>query len=147
MFVSELPLKELVDGWMECTLPGDKFNHAAHLSVCSYLIWHKGLAESYVLMREGLYRFNEATGTPNSDERGYHETLTRFWCTVLFFGIHRGHFKSCVEAANGMLKLYGSERRAERPYYSFDVLASKDARRRWIPPDYSATVAREGFYW
>jgi len=147
MLASELALEELVNKWSDCTLPGKDFTHAAHVAVCSYITWHKGLAETYSSMKAGLYRFNEAVGTPNSDERGYHETLTRFWCTVLFYGIHRGHFRSCLQAANAMLELYGNNSRADRAYYSFDVLKSKEARRTWIAPDLPGPIAREAFCW
>jgi hypothetical protein len=105
------------------------------------------MAQTYSLMKSGLYRFNEATGTPNTEDRGYHETLTRFWVTVLFFEIHRGHFSSRLSAANAMVTRYGNNSRAERPYYSFDVLNSNPARKNWIPPDQPGTIAREAFYW
>jgi hypothetical protein len=98
-------------------------------------------------MKDGLYRFNAAVGTPATDDRGYHETLTRFWCTLLFFQIHRGHFHSCLHAANGMLAAFGTKSRADRDYYSFDVLKSKEARRIWIAPDVPGTVALEAFRW
>jgi hypothetical protein len=147
MLSSEQELKELVDRWSDCTLPGAEFTHAAHIAVGSYLVWNNTLADSFKLMKAGLYRFNEAVGTPNTDERGYHETLTRFWCTLLFFKIHRGHYSSCLQAANAMLAAYEHDSRPERPYYSFDVLKSKEARRTWIAPDVKGAIAWEAFRW
>jgi hypothetical protein len=147
MFSSEQALKELVDEWSAGTLPAKEWTHAAHVATCGYLVWHHTLADTYRLMKDGLYRFNAATGTLNNDEHGYHETLTRFWCTLLFFQIHRGHFHSSLQAVNAMLEAYGKDSRAERAYYSFDVLASKEARRRWIAPDLRGAVALEAFRW
>ena len=147
MLASEAELKELVDRWIQGTLPAQDWTHAAHVATCSYFGWNYTLGDTYLQMKEGLYRFNEVTGTPNTEERGYHETLTRFWCTLLFFKIHRGHFNSCLEAVNAMLHSFGTDSRAEQAYYSFDVLKSKEARRRWVAPDVPGEVALEAFHW
>jgi hypothetical protein len=147
MLASDLALKTLVDQWSACTLSEKEFNHAAHVAVCSYIVWHHSLPDSYSRMRAGLYRFNEAVGTPNSDERGYHETLTRFWCTLLFYRIHQGQFSSSWQAANRMLSLYQNDSRAERHYYSFDVLKSKEARRTWLVPDVPGPIPLAAFHW
>lgn len=147
MFTSENDLKNLVDRWYEGTLPAKEWTHAAHVATCSYLVWNHPLADAYRLMKEGLYRFNAAVGTPNTEERGYHETLTKFWVTLLFYRIHRSHFNGCLQAANGMVTAYGGLSRADRGYYTFDVLTSKDARRRWIAPDVKGEVALEAFHW
>jgi hypothetical protein len=145
--ISQGELESVVDRWQERTLPASEWTHAAHVSVCTYLVWNNTLADAFALMKQGIYRFNEATGTPNTEARGYHETLTRFWCTLLFFEVHRGHFPSCAQAAHGMLSIYGNDSRAERPYYTFDVLASKEARRTWIAPTQRGRVAIEVFRW
>lgn len=147
MFASENEIKDLVDRWSDGTLPAKDWTHAAHVATCSYLVWNHTLATAYQLMKEGLYRFNQAGGTPNTDERGYHETLTRFWVTLLFYRIHRGHYSRCLQATNAMVARYGTQSRAERTFYSFDVLKSKEARLRWIPPDVQGDLAREAFCW
>jgi hypothetical protein len=147
MFESELLLKELVHKWTDCSLPGPEFTHTAHIAVSSFIAWHHTLPDTYSRMKIGLYRFNEANGTPNSDTRGYHETLTRFWCTLLFHHIHTGQFPGCLDATNAMIALYGSQKRAERPYYSFDVLTSVRARKEWIAPDVRGPIALTVFEW
>jgi hypothetical protein len=147
MVHSDSALQELVSKWSDCSLPARDFTHPAHLAVCTSLLWNNTLAGAYALMKAGLYRFNEATGTPNTEDRGYHETLTRFWCTLLFYRIHRGHYRSCLAAVNALVELYGNDSRADRPYYSFDVLSSKEARARWIPPDRLAAIPLEAFRW
>jgi hypothetical protein len=147
MLSSERTLSQLVERWSEGTLPATEWTHAAHVAACSYLVWNNTLADTYRLMKAGLYRFNEATGTPNTDEHGYHETLTRFWCTLLFFSIHRGHFSGCLEAARAMVERFGSMSRVDRDYYSFDDLANRDSRRRWIAPDVAGEIALEAFRW
>lgn len=147
MFSSDSELQQLVDRWSDCSLPAQDWTHAAHVAVCSSFVWNNTLAATYTLMKAGLYRFNEATGTPNTDERGYHETLTRFWSTLLFYRIHRGHYNSCVAAANAMVEFYGKDKRADTRYYSFDVLKSKEARKNWIAPDRSSEIPWESFRW
>jgi hypothetical protein len=147
MVLPEAGIKELVDRWTNCTLPAKEWTHEAHVSTCSYFAWQYTLAETYSLMKAGLYKFNQATGVPNTDNRGYHETLTRFWVTMLFFEIHRRHYNSCEAAVHAMVELYGGNSRAEQSYYSFDVLRSREARRVWIAPDLAGGIAREAFHW
>lgn len=147
MFTSNTELQALVEAWSAGTLPAKNWTHAAHLATCSYFVWNHTLADTYRLMKEGLYRFNAVTGTPNTEERGYHETLTRFWCTLIFYRVHRGHFNSCFLAANAMVAAFGGDSRAERAYYSFDVLQDRQARRSWIAPDLNGGVALEAFRW
>lgn len=147
MLASERELKELVERWADGSLPETEWTHAAHLATCSYLVWNNTLSDTYKLMKEGLQRFNQAKGTPQTAERGYHETLTRFWCTLLFFTLHRGHFHSCLEAANAMVNKYGGDARAERAYYSFDVMKRREARQTWFAPDVANEVALEAFRW
>jgi hypothetical protein len=147
MFATESALQQLVDQWSECSLPAEQWTHAAYVAVASWLAWNNTLADTYTLMKHGLRRFHEANGTPDTDERGDHETLTRFWTTMLFFRIHRGHFNTCVQAVHAMVELYGEDNRAERAYYSFDVLKSKEAKRHWIAPDVPGVIALEAFRW
>jgi hypothetical protein len=36
-----------------------------------------------------------------------------------------------------VVEAYGSIRRLDRAYYRFDVVKSVEARRQWVPPDFS----------
>src|SRR5438034_6450276 len=62
--------------------PKEHWNHASHLRMAGcYLVAHAP-EESLRRMREGVRRYNERTGGQNTDDSGYHETLTCFWMEV-----------------------------------------------------------------
>src|SRR5437762_1230175 len=64
------------------SFPKDRWNHAAHLRIAAiYLITHAP-EEALGRMRDGVRRYNEAVGGQNTEDSGYHETLTRFWMAV-----------------------------------------------------------------
>src|SRR5437879_5956474 len=64
------------------SFPKDGWNHAAHLRIAAiYLITHAP-EEALRRMRDGVRRYNEAVGGQNTEDSGYHETLTRFWMAV-----------------------------------------------------------------
>jgi hypothetical protein len=65
----------LVRGWQERKLPGPEFTHAAHLAACAWLTFDFRRDKLVRVMKRGLILFNIAVGTPNSVDRGYHETL------------------------------------------------------------------------
>jgi hypothetical protein len=129
----ESALETLIHRWREGTLPGPEFNHAAHLAACAWLTFdYRGEALAAIMKRE-LIRYNEAVGGKNTDDSGYHETLTRFWCSLV-----EEEVKSCstrLAAARAAVTRYGEDRNAAQRYYSFDVLKSREARRTWIAPD------------
>ncbi len=84
-------------------------------------------------MKRELIRFNAAVGTPNSPDRGYHETLTRFWCALVEEAVAGQTTR--LDAARHAVAVYGEARNATDRYYSFDVLKSRQARQEWIAPD------------
>ena len=128
-------LDAFVAAWESCTLPKSEWTHAAHVAVCAY---HAARSPATVLetMRDGIRRFNDAVGTPNTDSSGYHETLTRFWCMVILeaiTGIADPWRAACVA-----VERFGERRDLHRSFYSFDVVRSVEARRAWIAPDLTA---------
>ena len=49
-------------------------------------MWHidrYGTEEALSRLRVGIRRLNESHGTPNSDDDGYHETITRAYVQLL----------------------------------------------------------------
>lgn len=114
-------------------MPGPEFTHAVHVAACAWLTFEYSGDELAGAMKAELLRFNAAVGTPNSPDRGYHETLTRFWCVLVEQAVVGQ--KTRLEAARHAVGIYGEDRKASDRYYSFDVLKNRLARREWIAPD------------
>jgi hypothetical protein len=126
-------LENLVRQWLKCSLPGPEFTHAAHLAVCAWLSFDFQGEALVQKMKRHLIRFNKKVGTPNTEDRGYHETLTRFWCARVEEAVAGSVIR--LGAARAAVGMYGDDRLAFDRYYSFDVLKSREARKCWIEPD------------
>ncbi|MBM3725771.1 MAG: hypothetical protein FJW40_10155 [Acidobacteria bacterium] len=114
------------------TLPKTAWTHGAHVAMgAAYNIRYGECALARI--RDAIRRFNLATGGENTDTSGYHETLTVFWTELL--GREVSGFTGPWQAACHAVAKYGSQRGYHQQFYSFDVVASTEARRRWIPPD------------
>ena len=142
--------QDLIARFHEGAVPASEFTHAAHLVVG---LWHAAsLDESTALtrMRAGILRLNAAHGTPNSDTRGYHETITRAYL-VLLARFARDYADPNGADPNGadpngadldgaglaqaLLSSPLAQRDALFNYYSKDLLMSVAARRDWVEPD------------
>ena len=84
-------------------------------------------------MRRGIKRHNAAVGTLDTQDSGYHETLTRFWIRVLSL-LGAGYSDPWLAARHAVEK-FGEDRDLHRLYYSFDVVKDTAARTAWVPPD------------
>ncbi len=86
-------------------------------------------------MRSGLLRFNEYTGTPNSDTRGYHETLTRFWAYTIWLFVHSEVPVSRLDAVRSAISEFGGDTKLPDRHYGRNLTTDVIARRPWIPPN------------
>lgn len=112
------------------------WNHREHLTVALWYVSRLEEAAALDRIREGILFLNGCHGTPNTDTRGYHETLTRFWIGVVAkFLKERGEGRSELELANELVETYAGRSGLWREYYSFDLLRSVESRRKWIDPD------------
>jgi hypothetical protein len=133
-FTSDSEIERIGRGLIDRSLPKAEWTHAAHFAAAFWLL---GRPEMDV-MRDmpGLIRaYNEATGVPNTDTGGYHETITvaslraaRAWLAA------RPH--SPLHAALNEL-LASDHGRSDWlfAYWSKPLLFSAGARRAWVEPD------------
>jgi len=130
--VTEPPL---ITAFRTTTLPAGEWTHEAHLRVGLWHVVTFGHDEAMRLMRTGIVALNDAHGTPNTDERGYHETIT--WAYVqLLAALVDEHpagtpFETLADAA---VTRFGDSRVLLR-YYSEARLRSVEARRTVVAPD------------
>ena len=133
---SEQAFAEFLDQFERGTLPKAIWTHAAHLAVGTwYLVtFPEGAAIDRV--RAGIQHYNICVGTVNTEDSGYHETLTLFWLkTIQRFLADSGGMSGTLEKVRCVVAEFGGQRDLFRQYYCFDVLASREARARWVPPD------------
>lgn len=135
-YFSIAEIESVVHGFQWCTLPRERWTHAAHLTVALwYQLRFPGVGAER-LIREGIKRYNEATGIATTPTGGYHETMTLFWIRLVreYLADVRAEKLSMVKLFNGLIERCG---RRELPfeYYSRERLMSPEARSGWVEPD------------
>ena len=135
-------IRELVAAFEARTLAKERWSHQAHLTVGVAFLRRMARDAALDALRDGILRYNESVGTPNSDTRGYHETTTRFyvWSIEAYLGT-RPPYLDILTAVNGLLvSPYGSK---DFPFefYSRERLLSVAARRGWVEPDLKPLAA------
>ena len=131
---SETKLADFLNAWEACTLPKAEWTHAAHVAAAACYTWQRTPLEALPLLRQRIRAFNEATGGQNTEDAGYHETLTRFWAEVVgsFIASRRGGTR--LDAVRAAVERFGSARDLTKTYYTHDIVRDRVARREWVPP-------------
>ena len=133
-FSSDAEIERIGRGLIDRSLPKAEWTHAGHFAAAFWLLRRPDMNA----LREmpGFIRaYNEATGTPNTDTGGYHETITlaslraaRAWLEV------RPDARLHLALEELLTSPFG---RSDwlLTYWTRPVLFSVAARRNWIEPD------------
>lgn len=132
---SESELQPFVEAWKAGRLPKPEWTHAAHVAMAAYFAFDHAADATFAIMRAGILHHNMSVGTPNTEDNGYHETLTRFWAGEIGTFIRAGRFASRWEAVRAAVAEFGGDRERFLQFYSFDVVRDRRARREWVAPD------------
>ncbi|HYP07467.1 MAG TPA: hypothetical protein VER03_14640 [Bryobacteraceae bacterium] len=132
-FDTEESLDQLIAAFEDGTWPVSQWKHAHHLAMATCYILRYGRDEALRRARVDIAKYNEAQGGKNTEDGGYHETLTVFWMDLVAANMPAG--KSRVEAVRHVIDQLASKRDVWRDYYSFDVVKSREARAAYIKPD------------
>jgi hypothetical protein len=127
--------EELVRRFIARTLPKPQWTHQAHLRVGLWHVLTHGPDQALTLLRERIARYNESVGTINSDDSGYHETVTAFYVKAIAATIaDRDPNTSIDDLAAHVIDRIGAREYPLR-FYSKERLFSVEARRTWLEPD------------
>jgi hypothetical protein len=132
---SERQLQRFVEAWKAGKLPKAEWTHAAHVAMAAYFAFDHAAEATFAIMKAGILHHNTSVGTPNTEDNGYHDTLTRFWCSEIGGFVRAGRYGTRWEAVRAAVSAFGPDRDRFRRFYSFDVVRDRRARREWVPPD------------
>lgn len=134
-FRSTEEILALVRAFDDCTLPRERWTHAAHLTVALWHLLQYEWPEAVARVRSGIQRYNAAHGIRTTPTGGYHETLTLFWMRRVraFVEEGRNEARSLVALANDLASSAGAGLPLE--HYTRERLFSAEARARWVEPD------------
>jgi hypothetical protein len=130
-FTSEAEIIAIGHGLVDRTLPKSNWTHAAHFAAALWLIESRGGSTIPAMIRA----CNESVGVANTDNSGYHETITQASIRAAStFRIARKHlplFRVC----NDLMVSYLGRSDWLLAYWSREVLFSTEARKGWVEPD------------
>lgn len=135
IYKTDSDIHSLVQAFEERTLPKSDWTHAAHLTVALYYCSLHPFGTARNLMRDGIHWLNDSHGTPNTDDSGYHETLTVFWLRTVceFLDESRGQMDLYL-LANKLVTAF-EDSKLPFKYYSRELLFSTFARYNYVEPD------------
>jgi hypothetical protein len=128
--------KELIRQFENCELPKEKWTHEAHFVMALWYCSHQPLPLAIQSIKEGIKRYNTGVGGANTDDSGYHETITVFYTRLIIDYILKNN--PCHPFENrlpGFLQQSFLSKDFPLRYYTKELLMSKNARKNWIPPD------------
>ncbi len=112
----------------------DEWTHTEHCRVAYLLIQKHDWAGAVHCMRECIIKLNNAQGVPNSDTRGYHETVTIAWLRLIAAAMERNTVtRSSQEFLQSNPHLLDKTTLAQ--YFSQHLLSSVLARQFFVHPD------------
>lgn len=129
---SKLPY--IVQAFEKGTLPGNQWTHQAHLKVGLWYALNHNYEQALLKMRNGIQFYNNITGIPNTENRGYHETMTQFWLKTLYQFIEEC---GCTNYVKLLEKLFESEYSSKNyplRFYTKEEIASTKARAIYLAP-------------
>jgi hypothetical protein len=135
-------IEKFVREFEACTLPKPRWTHQAHLLVGLWYLSHHPPADALDIVRQRIRAYNVAIGTPNTDDSGYHETLTRLYLDGIAEHLARHHTESLPGVLALLLKTPMAQSDWPLNFYSRERLFSVQARREWVAPDRSTDPVR-----
>ncbi|MEY2466227.1 MAG: hypothetical protein QOD03_748 [Verrucomicrobiota bacterium] len=117
-----------------CTLPFAEWKHRAHVKVAYLYLRQFPLEQALEKIRGGIRRYNVATNTPETLDRGYHETITQAWTRLI-------HFTLCEQGAAATAQEFFEQnpqltnKGALLLFYSRERITSWRAKVEFVEPD------------
>jgi hypothetical protein len=132
---SDASLAAFMEGFEQGTLPKEQWTHQAHVVMAAHYLTLLPVNVAAGLIRVRIPFYNYVQGGQNTDDSGYHETLTIFWIWILagFLASLPSNMPrlAMIQAA---AERYGTQQMLHRKFYDHDVTGDRAARRAWVPP-------------
>ena len=134
-FRSPAEVAALAEGFIDRSLPKERWTHAAHFTAAAYIARERADLDVDRDFPTFIRAYNRAWADPTAPF-GYHETLTRFYLAAIkgfLSGVPKGEPIDSV--CNRLLATPVTARGFPLRYYSPERLFSEEARARFVEPD------------
>jgi len=128
------------------TLPRERWTHCAHLAVGAWHVREYGAAAALQRLRRGIRVLNENQGTQNSENTGYHETITAAYVQLIEqFQLRFPPAAPILEVVHSLLGSQLADKAVLLRFWTRERLMSPAARASWVPPDLAPLVLTDGW--
>jgi hypothetical protein len=135
-FADEAAIDHIATGLIGRTLPKAEWTHAAHFAAAIWMARYNPALLATPVISAIIRSYNEATGTPNTDSSGYHETITV--ASMRAAVAHLARFSADAplhDVTNALIASPLGRSDWLLAHWSRETLFSVDARREWVAPD------------
>lgn len=133
----------LVAQFEKGSLPKSAWTHTAHFVVAFWYCTQYPLPQAIEKITTGIKAYNVASGGQNTDESGYHETITLFYITIICnYLVSEGVPALTDEALAVFLQQPFLAKDFIYRFYSVPLLKSRQARQKWVAPDKNSPLFR-----
>ncbi len=135
MTLPDFPVERLAREFVGRTLPKARWTHEAHLCVGLWHVLRYPTAVALDLLRLRIRAYNESVGGSNTATGGYHETITKFYVTIIRRFLDSVDARRPIEELAAELTARWGDRELPFSHYSRERLMAVDARLGWVEPD------------
>jgi hypothetical protein len=134
-FYSDDEIVAIGQGVLDRSLPKPRWTHAAHFAAALWLISRRPDIIPERDMPGFIRAYNEATGVPNTDTEGYHETITQASLRAARSFLQQDPRRSLFATCNALMASPFGQSAWLLQYWTRPTLFSVEARRHWVEPD------------
>ncbi len=139
IFTSDAEIVVIGTGLLDRTLPKPAWKHEAHLAAALWIIRTRPDLDAERDLPGIIRAYNEATGVPNSDTRGYHHTITLASLRAIravMAGLPAD--LPLFEICNALIASPYGDKRWPLNFWREAAVFSPAARHGWVEPDVRA---------
>ena len=116
--------------------PKENWTHQAHFIMAFWYCFHQPIPGAIRSIKNGIKHYNICVGGQNTDDAGYHETITVFFTRqVIQFLSQSKDLDDIDQLLEDLLAQPFLKKDFMLNYYSKERLMGRDARKRWVEPD------------
>ena len=124
---------ELLNAFENQLISNNDWEHAYHIRIAAIYLMLNDFETALIKVKAGIKKLNAVNEVPDSQFRGFHETLTIGWLKLVSSRLYKTKTDFSLELIEKNKDLLNP--RLLNEYYSTDKLMSLEAKAIFIEPD------------
>ena len=124
---------ELLNAFENQSISNDDWSHEYHIRIAAIYLMLNDFETALIKVKAGIKKLNAVNEVPDSQFRGFHETLTIGWLKLVSSRLYKSKTDSSLELIEKNKDLLNP--RLLNEYYSTEKLMSLEAKASFIEPD------------